>query len=180
MPIYCDKKCHICKNFSLNFSLSLQSCGRTSLCNIFVIRIMVWKENAAIHQRGADRIWRDRYEAARAQQQQGEGEGWDGHLASCSLNLLEEMSLDPRSMANATANQILMGQFPEQGSELVSTHIFATFPPFPAVPPQRQLISFSRAWESWAYPGSLSSAPASSSSSYSRSDPIIIFHQQKI
>ena len=39
-----------------------------------------------------------------------------------------EMSLDPRSMANATANQILMGQFPEQGSELVPTYTHSTFP----------------------------------------------------
>ena len=31
-----------------------------------------------------------------------------------------KMSLDPRSsMANSSANDILMGQFPEQGSELV-------------------------------------------------------------
>ena len=41
----------------------------------------------------------------------------------------ERMSLDPRSMANATANDILMGQFPEQGSELVAAsflHFFFT------------------------------------------------------
>ena len=48
-------------------------------------------------------------------------------LAAWAFPWKKEMSLDPRSMANATANEILMGQFPEQGSELVSTYILFHF-----------------------------------------------------
>ena len=41
---------------------------------------------------------------------------------------IRKMSLDPRSsMANSSASDILMGQFPEQGSELVSWLPYSTY-----------------------------------------------------
>ena len=44
------------------------------------------------------------------------------------LRRKKKMSLDPRSsMANSSANDILMGQFPEQGSELVSWLPYSTY-----------------------------------------------------
>ena len=105
--------------------------------------VVVWKEQAAIHQRcGADTIsphvdmrtlmlllninidFKEEDKEDKEDKEETLVAAW-----AIPWDRLE-MSLDPRSMANATANEILMqGQFPEQGSELVSTLL----PHFPAI-----------------------------------------------